>query len=154
MESDEITVMVVWPSVARFSLGSRLGELYAAEAGFYIFTVGNLAALGSIPLALGLYFLRLGTGVHYKLTNRRVLEQRFGDVIGAIPLDGFDSIEVDRQAGQHWYDAGDLVFRRQGQEVFRLRAVSRPEAFRRTCWKSHQSFLGVRQALSREAVPA
>ena len=154
MESEEITVMVVWPSVARFSLGSWLGELYAADAGFYIFTVGNLVALASIPLAVGLYFFRLARGFHYKLTNRRVLELQFGDVLRAIPLDGFDAIEVERLPGQLWYDAGDLVFRRQDQEVFRLRAVSRPEAFHRTCWKSHQSFVGVKQALSREAVPA
>ena len=53
----EMTVMIVWPSVAAMSLGPFplglwLGRLYAIKSGFYIFTLSNLFCLLTIPLAL------------------------------------------------------------------------------------------------------
>jgi hypothetical protein len=128
-----------------------LGRHYANARGFYIFRVGNLVALASIPVALFLYFYRLGRGRYYRLTNRRILEMRFRSDLRSIELDGFDAIRVERKSGQPWYDAGDLVFTRGDTEVFRLPAVSRPEPFRQTCLKSHQSFVGVKRALDRAA---
>ena len=81
-ESEETTVMEVWPSVARYGVGRALGRLFAIDAGIYVFKVGNLIALAAIPVGLALYFFRLlpsvcGSKVHgsfYKLTNRNVLE--------------------------------------------------------------------------------
>ncbi len=238
---DEVTVMIVWPSIARYPSGRFLGRLYSIDVGFYIFTVGNFLALASIPHAIALYFYRLlpslvgapWHGSRYQLTNRRVLELRsevnfgpgsrwmriaagvsllvfslivwllaqqlalgwqfpgsllgwlvtllclagvlgglaplvaevagspvpmpcftFAAEVKSIELDRFDTIEIERRPGQHWFDAGDLVFKLGNVETFRLEGVSRPESFRHTCLKSHQSFVGVKQALGREAVPA
>ena len=153
-ESEEVMVMAVWPSIARYPSARWLGGLYNIKAGFYIFTLGNLFALASIPCAVWLYAYRLLRGFHYKLTNRRVIEMRHGRESKSIALDGFDSIDVERRPGQEWYDAGDLVFKLGDVETFRLEGVSRPEPFRQTCLKSRMSYVSVKQVLDREAVHA
>jgi hypothetical protein len=179
-ELDEVTVMTVWPSVAAYPLGRWLGRLYNIKwPNVYIFRLGNLLALASIPLAVALYFYRLTPsilglryhGTWYRLTNRRVMAQRnevrpgtarllgvpvptlryvCGVETGSIPLDGFDAITLDMHDGQQWFDAADLVFRQGGAEAFRLAGVSRPEPFRHACLKAHRSHVGVREALQRE----
>jgi len=239
--AEEVTVMHVFPSIARYFSGQMLGKLYSIDVGVSVFTVGNLIALASIPHALALYFYRLlpsifgfpWHGSSYKLTNRRVIELRnevnfgvwprrvriaavstlivtgvlaffvlqhfligwawpasmfqwaltaicgllvvggvvpllaealgepvpmpcirFDAQVKSIDLDRFDTIEVDCQPGQAWFAAGDLVFKRGDVEAFRLEGISRPESFRQTCFKSHMSYVGVKQALGRIAVPA
>ncbi|MDA1054114.1 MAG: PH domain-containing protein [Planctomycetota bacterium] len=176
-EVSEVNVMEVWPSIAMFTLGRLMGRLFAIKAGIYIFRVGNFCALAGIPFALALYFFRLapsffGAPVHggfYRLTNRRVIVLRneikfsgpailpkfiFGAEVKSVELDRFDAIDIERLPGHHWYDAGDLVFRRDGVETFRLAAVSRPEPFRHTCLKSHGSYVGIKKALARQPVHA
>lgn len=169
----ETTTMVVWPSIAVYRLGRFLGRWCDKKWGIYIFTLGNMLALASIPAALFLYFFRLLTGKCYKLTNRRVLElgtslriqfhSRFpfvfpkvtiGSEVKSVDLDRFDSITIDRRSGHHWFDAGDLVFKLGTIETFRLDGVSRPESFRQTCLKSHMAFVGVKKELKRHVVPA
>jgi hypothetical protein len=154
-ESKEATVMTVWPSVAKYWLGRQLGQAFAIRwPDTYIFRLGNLIALLSIPLALVLYFLRIlpFVGTRYTLTNRRIVVYR--GIVGveekSIDLDRFDTIDIVVQPGQAWYDAGDLVFRRGNVETFRLDGVSRPAAFRATCWKAHMAYLGVRQARQKQ----
>ncbi len=82
---DEATIMVTWPSISATWLGRLLGRAYNIKwPNIYIFRLGNLLALLSIPLALALYFYRLAPSVlgmplhgsFYKLTNRRVLVLR------------------------------------------------------------------------------
>jgi hypothetical protein len=149
-EMQEATVMMVWPSVSAYSSGRFLGRLYDLRwPDVYFFRLGHILALFSIPHALILYFLRVlpRIGVRYRLTNRRIVVQRglAGVDDRALELDQFDAIQVDVRLGQRWFDAGDLVFLRQGAEVFRLEGVSRPEAFRQTCWKSHTAYVGVQR---------
>jgi len=153
-EIRETTVMTVWPSVAKFSLGRWLGALYAITwPGVYIFRLGNLIALLSIPIALVLFFVRIapGIGTRYRLTNRRIIVERglTGVEDKAVDLDRFDAIDIDVVPGQAWYDAGDLVFKLGNVETFRLEGVSRPAAFRETCLKSHMAHTGVKRALGR-----
>jgi hypothetical protein len=141
-EFRETTVMTVWPSVAMYPLGKALGTLYAIRwPDVYFFRLGNLIALLSIPIALVLFFMRIapGIGTRYRLTNRRIIVERglTGVQDKAVDLDRFDSIAVDVKPGQAWYDAGDLVFNLGKVETFRLEGVSRPAAFRETCFKSH-----------------
>jgi len=160
----EVTVMVVWPSVAATSFGRLWGRLFGIEAGFRIFgvplTVGRLVALASIPFMVAYYFLmRLPrfpgviVGIRnpfcwqYRLTNRRVVvENPFGKEIKSVSLDRFDSIAVVVEPGQAWYKAGDLVFRQGATETFRIWGVPRPETFRQTCLKANMSFVGVQKA--------
>ena len=150
-QSQEMTVMIVWPSIARLPLGRFLGRLYECPYGFYIFTVGNILALLSAPLAMVLYFLKVlpGIAIRYRLTNRRVVVERgmLGVYERGVELDRFNAIDIEVRPGQAWFDAGDLVFRLDQTETFRLAGVSRPDAFRRTCLKSQQSFTGIRQAV-------
>jgi hypothetical protein len=166
----EVTTMTVWPSIAVYPDGRWLGRLYSNKAGFWVITVGNLLALASIPHALFRYFFRLATGKSYKLTNRRVIELgnrmgfrwsfpffltfQIGRELRWVDLDRFDTIDLVRQPGQEWFDAGDLIFKLGNVETFRLEGVSRPESFRQTCLKSRAAFVGVKQALLRQAVPA
>jgi len=152
--AEETTVMVVWPSIARYTWPRWLGTHYANKRGWYIFTIGNLIALATSPYAAVMYFYRLARYPTYVLTSRRIVEKSFKREIKSVELSAFDNITIDVLDGQAWYYAGDLVFRSGDEEVFRLEAVSRPEAFRRTCLKSNQSFLGVKRALDRATVPA
>lgn len=153
-ETREVTVMTVWPSNASFGLGRLLGQAYAITwPDIYIFRLGNLLALLSIPIALVLFFMRIapGIGTRYRLTNRRIIVERglTGVPDKAVDLDRFDAIDVEVQPGQAWYVAGDLVFRLGNVETFRLEGVSRPEAFRQTCLKGHLAHKGVKQARER-----
>ena len=153
-ELHEVTAMTVWPSICVYGLGRLLGKLYSIKAGSYIFTLGNLIALASIPIAALLYFLRVlpWLGIRYTLTNRRVIVRRglMGEDANSVDLDRFDAIDIVVRPGQAWYHAGDLVFRLGDTETFRLDAVSRPETFRRICLHSQRSHSGVKKALARE----
>src|SRR5436305_12486907 len=78
-ELREATVMTVWPSVAKYALGRTLGTLFAITwPDVYIFRLGNLIALLSIPIALVLFFVRIAPsiGTRYRLTNRRIIVER------------------------------------------------------------------------------
>lgn len=164
---NERTVMVVWPSLAARGDGRMFGRIFAndALAGVLPFniTLGKLLAVACIPLILPLYFFTVLPRiplvvagwtnpwcVRYRLTNRRVVvEQPFGGgEQKSVSLDHFDSISVEVLPGQQWYHAGDLVFRQGQVETFRLAGVPRPETFRQTCLKAHQSFTGVARARS------
>ena len=169
----EVEVMTVWPSNSAYGLGRFHGRLYGNRTGAYVFTVGNLFCLLSIPGAIALYLLKLAPwiGKRYGVTNKRVVEYRsqlrretnrvlgipwpfrfhFQIVSKAVELDRFDDIEIEVRPGQEWYHAGDLVFRHGEVETFRLEGVTRPESFRATCLKSQRAFVGIQQALEREA---
>lgn len=151
--------MTVWPSISAmslgpFPLGRMLGGLYANEIGISVLTLGNLFCLLSIPLALVLYFKRIGPFVarRYRLTNKRVIIE--GGVsnkeLTAIELDKFDRIEIRVRGGQEWFNSGDLVFFSGNIEKFLLEGVSRPKAFLSICEKSHRAYVGVKQALENE----
>lgn len=154
-EEKEVTVMTVWPSIALYPSGRWLGSMYAIELGVWPLTLGNLVALASIPHALLLYFWRVlpGVGTRYRLTNRRVIEERgvMHEPVKAIELDRFDSIEIEIAPGQAWYSAGNLIFKLGTAETFRLEGVSRPEAFRSQCMKSQMAYVGVKKAIQSAA---
>ena len=177
-ELGEVTNMVVWPSVSRFGFARTLGRMFRIRIGIgNVLTVGNMIALASIPFGLLMYFLKINPGygippimkwmprflwfwnplcIRYRLTNRRVvIEHGFsGKEVLAVSLDRFDSVKVEVEPGHVWYKAGNLIFSNGGIETFRLDAVQRPETFRQTCLKARQSFVGVKQALEREAASA
>ena len=164
-EEKEVTVMTVWPTLAATGYGRFWGRIFENKWGFSFFgvpiTVGRLMALVSIPMILPLYFHMLIPRLplvvfgfsnpacrRYRLTSQRVLvEQGFdGGEQKSIPLGRFDSIDIEVRAGQAWYPAGELIFRRGTAETFRLSGVPHPEPFRQTCMKSHNGFVGVHEA--------
>jgi hypothetical protein len=160
-ELGEVTVMTVWPSIAAMRLGRLIGVACGINVPPKPFNVGKLFALAMIPLALTLYFYRFAvplltlgminsTCLRYRLTNRRLVVQEGLLPVDkqAVGLDQFDSIDVVVLAGQEWYPAGELIFRKGPVEVFSLSGVSRPEAFRQVCLKAHQAYVGVRRATS------
>jgi len=88
-EVREAPVMTVWPSVAKYWLGQQLGKGFAIRwPDVYIFRLGNLLALLSIPIALKLYFFRIlpYVGTRYLLTNRRVVVLRGITGVGGIAV--------------------------------------------------------------------
>jgi len=150
-EVAESPIMTVWPSIAAYTSGQFLGRLFAiAWPGIYIFRLGHLLALLSAPYAAGLYFCRIAPaiGVRYLITNRRIVVQRGMRATEArsIALSAFDEIQIDVRPGQEWFDAGDLVLRQAGKEVFRLGGVPHPEPLRQLCGKVRGAYLGVQQA--------
>lgn len=159
MPAAETSVMTVWPTIAATRAGRAVGKWSAAEVGLgKFFTVGKLMALLTIPVSLAVFFWQLMPYVcrRYRLTNRRVIVLTgLGAVEGpSIALDEFDAVEVDVLAGQAWHHAGDLVFRRDGTEVFRLSGVSRPDAFRQVCLETRDALLSVRKVLHEQAAAA
>jgi hypothetical protein len=159
----EVTIMTVWPTNAVTGLGRWLGTWYESRAGFgkYL-TVGKLALLLSIPLALGLFFFLLKPGFNrrYRLTNRRlILERGYRPVLEKGPqpvierfvlLDDFDTIDIVILPGQSWYHSGEMIFRKGALETFRLSGVSRPETFRRTCLEAQRSFSSVKHEVAKQ----
>lgn len=143
----EVTIMSTWPSVAGSSAGQFFGRLFLIDLGPWPVTLGNLLALASIPLMLGLYLtMRLPWAItRYRLTNRRVTIDRgiSWKVEQYVDFDRFDSVEVEIKPGQEWYPAGDLVFRLGTTETFRLLGVRRPEVFRQAVLKVQQSYVSV-----------
>ena len=96
-DTQEVTVMTVWPSNASYGMGKLLGRWYDRQAGVYIFKLGNLIALASIPIALVLYFMKVlpFVGRRYRVTNRRIVVElgiscRIEEK--TVALDRFDSI--------------------------------------------------------------
>ena len=164
----EVTVMVVWPSIAATAWGRFWGRRFENDLGISVFgipiTVGRIVALLSIPFILPVYFHMLVPRLpfvffgivndscrRYRLTNRRVIiEHPFrGGEMQSVSLDRFDTIDVDVLSGQQWYNAGDLVFRNGPIETLRLTGVPRPQSFRHTCLKAQMSFVGVQDARSK-----
>ena len=155
-ELSETAIMTVWPSNAASGVGRFLGGLYAWRfPDVYIFRIGNLIALASIPIALVIYLAKVlpFIAVRYTLTNRRVIVQRGiqGKNDKSVDLDRFDSVQVDVLPGQAWYHAGDLVFKLGNVETFRLGGVSRPEAFRQTIMKARLAYAGVKKSYAARA---
>ncbi len=147
----EVTVMTIWPSVASTGIGRLLGRVFAIKTGFWIFSIGRLAALCALPLGPLLYgYMRMpGVLRRYRLTNRRItIMKGINPIVERyVDLDRFDTIELNVLPGQGWYHAGDLIFRKKDLETFRLLGVPRPETFRQTCLKARMSFVGVRKAM-------
>lgn len=156
----EVTVMTVWPSLSANGFGRWCGRLFEGTSGISMFGVPVLALL-SIPVVLPVYFLMVLPRVpfvvfgfknpfcrRYRLTNRRVVvEQAFGGgEQQSVSLDRYDSIEIEVLPGQGWFPAGDLIFRNGDVETFRLTGVPHPEAFRHTCLKARDGFVGVQKA--------
>jgi len=152
----EATVIVRFPCIGSTPLGRLVGKM----CGFYppwdrFRLLSKLLALAAIPLGLVAYFARImpGTARRYRLTNRRVMVQKGlrPREERSIGLDQFDVVDIVVQPGHEFHHAGDLVFRRGGQEVFRLPAVSRPEPFRAACLKVRAAMLAVREVTSTAA---
>jgi len=135
----ERPVTTIWPTIAATAVGRWVGRLCGLRLGYGFFTLGKLMALVTIPVSLTVFCWQLMPWVcrRYALTNRRIIIQKgLSAVEGrALDLAAFDWIEVVVLPGQAWLHAGDLVFRRDSQEVFRLAGVSRPEVFRQVCLK-------------------
>ncbi len=151
----ETPVMTVWPTIGATALGRGVGRLCGVKLGIGFFTLGKLLALATIPLSLTVFVWQLLPFVcrRYSLTDRRILVRLGYKAVerGAIGLDEFDSIDVVILPGQDWLHAGELVFRRGGNEVFRLSGVSRPEVFRQVCRKAQTALLSFRAVMAQQA---
>lgn len=150
---------VVWPTIGAFGCGRLVGQLSAIRVGVgRVFTLGNVFALATIPISLGVFAWQLMPFVmrRYGLTNRRIVvlkgltrvEER------SVGLDEFDAIEIRVLPGQEWLRTGEMIFLRDGQEVFRLPGVPRPHTFREICLKQRTSLLAVRNIVQQRNEPA
>jgi hypothetical protein len=153
----EVVSMTVWPTIGATRLGRWVGKVCGIRAGYGFFTVGKLFALATVPISLVLYFWKVlpYVGRRYRLTNRRVVIQKAlppAD-LASIDLDQFDAVQIEVLPGQAWLRSGELLFVRQGQEVFRLSGVPWPEGFRRTCLKAQAALLAVREVLRQQQPP-
>jgi hypothetical protein len=142
-EVRERKVMTVWPGIGAFGPGRWVGQMAGVRLGYGFFTFGKVLAVAMIPIALAVYAWRLLPGVcrRYTLTSRRVMVQLGLSAKDGPSLDlhGFDVIEVVVLPGQDFLHSGDLAFKREGKEVFRLHGVSRPGVFRRVCLKARNA---------------
>jgi hypothetical protein len=151
----EATLKLVWPTIGATRFGRTVGSLAGLRLpGDRFHVVGRMLAFATIPVSLAVYAWQLLPVVTrcYRLTNLRiqVLAGLSRVECGSVGLDDFDSIQIEVLPGQEWLRAGDLSFRREGQEVFRLPGVSRPEVFREVCLRARTALVSVRQVLSRQ----
>lgn len=151
----EATAMTIWPTIAATGAGRLVGRLAAIEVGAgKFFTLGKLLAVATIPISLAVFAWQLLPFIcrRYTLTNRRIIIQKGLGAVEecSIGLDEFDTIAVEILPGQQWLHAGELIFRRDGSEVFRLPGVSRPQVFRQVCLKVQNALLSVRQVVEQQ----
>jgi len=158
MPSDlaEVTCKVVWPTIGATRIGRLVGRLAAIRVGFgEFFTLGKLMALATIPLSLTAFAWQLMPCVcrRYALSNRRIIVRK-----GLMPvdyrwisLDEFDSVDVEVLPGQQWLHAGDVIFKRAGNEILRLPGVSRPDVFRQVCLTSRNALVDVHEIVFRQS---
>ncbi len=154
----EITVMNVWPSISAGPWGRWLGRWFDNRTGVTIggvpITLGWILVLKTIPLTAFLYFNKIVPRIpfvifgwknttcrRYRLTNHRlVIDYPFShDEYASLPLEGFDTVELEQRPGHAWFRAADIVFRRGLSEVFRLPGVPHAEGFRQTILKTKRS---------------
>lgn len=155
----ELTAMIVWPSIGALEPGRLVGRLAAIRIGWPRFlTIGMVLAVATIPLSLGVYVWQLLPFVYrrYRITDRRIVVDKGLGLAEerSIGLDEFDDIEIVVLPGQEWLRSGELVFRRDGHEVFRLSGVSRPVPLREVCLKARDAFVRVRDVLQAQATVA
>lgn len=159
LQPGETASKVVWPTIGATRCGRLVGQLGTVRVGVgRVFTLGNLFALATIPISLGVFAWQLMPGVirRYCLTNRRIVvlkgltrvEER------GIGLDEFDAIETRVLPGQEWLHTGEMVFLRDGREVFHLSGVSRPQTFREICLKQRKTLLAMRDVGQPKGVPS
>jgi len=151
----ERTAMITWPTIGATRPGRWVGQLAENKIGLGRFlTLGKLLAVATIPLSLGVFAWQLLPYVYrrYRITDRRIVVDRGLSLVEdrSIGLDEFDSIEIAVLPGQEWLRAGELVFRRDGIEVFRLPGVSRPVPLREVCLKARTALLAVREVLKQQ----
>ncbi len=152
----EVVSMIVWPTIGATRIGRWIGRLCGIRTGYGFFTLGKLFALATIPISLVLYFWKVlpYVGRRYRLTSRRVVIQKAlppAD-LASIGMDQFDAIQIEVLPGQAWLRTGELLFMRQGQEVFRLSGVPWPEVFRHTCLKAQTALLAVREVVRQQSL--
>jgi hypothetical protein len=155
-ELSEVTCKVVWPTIGALPAGRLVGRLAAVRVGVgEFFTLGKLLALATIPLSMAVFGWQLMPYVcrRYALTNRRIIIRK-----GLLPIDEkwigleeFDAVDVEVLPGQEWLHAGEIIFKRSGNEVMRLTGVSRPEVFRQVCATSRNALVSVREEVERQA---
>ena len=155
-EFDDLPLMTVWPTIGSTAAGRLVGRLSAVPIGLGgFFTLGKLLALATIPISLTVFAWQLLPFVcrRYAITTRRlIIRKGYSETDEkSIDLDGFDAIDVEVLPGQQWLHAGELIFRRDGGEVFRFSGVSRPEVFRQACLKAQDALLSVRAVLEQQA---
>lgn len=142
-DPDERPSKVVWPTIGAIGCGRFVGRLCAIRVGVGIFTFGTLMALATIPISLGVFAWQLLPGIlrRYCLTSRRVVVQKGLTRVEerSIGLDEFGAIEIRVLPGQEWLRTGEVLFLRDGQEVFRLSGVPRPQVFRKICLKQRDA---------------
>jgi hypothetical protein len=151
----ETTSMIIWPTIGALRPGRLVGQLAGVKIGWgRFFTLGKLLAVATIPLSLGVFAWQLLPFVYrrYRITSRRIVIDRGLGLVEetSLGLDQFDRLDIDVRPGQEWLRAGDLVFLRDGVEVFRLPGVSRPEPLRQVCLKARAALLGVRGVLQQQ----
>lgn len=154
-EPGEVTAMTVWPTIGATPAGRRVGRLAAIRLGLgSFFTLGTLLAVATIPVSLAVFAWQLLPFIcrRYTATSRRIVVQKgFSSVEErSIDLDAFDSIWVDVLPGQEWLHCGELIFRRDGTEVFHLSGVSRPDVFRQVCLKLRNALVSVREVVRQQ----
>ncbi len=145
----ESLVYEAWPSIGMWPSGRWVGKLWETHP---------LLSIAGIPVALVLYFRRLipWAARRYRVTTSRVVVVAGFPAreVAALDFDDFDAVEIERLPGQAGLRCGDVVFRREGREIFRLPGVWLPETFVANCTRTKKAVEAVAGVLNRPTAEA
>ncbi|MBN1908474.1 MAG: PH domain-containing protein [Pirellulales bacterium] len=143
----EPTLTVRWPTITATTTGRWVGRLTELRGGLGHANLGVLMSVVTVPISLAVYAWQLMPWVcrRYRISQRRITIQKGLSAVDgpSIGLGEFDALDIEVLPGQAWLHTGDLVFRRDGREVFRLPGVSRPEPFRQSCLAAQAAYQSI-----------
>ena len=150
--SSETLITHAYPSVAATELGQTLGRLYESFSTklFGVRLSYLLFALPTAPIAALIYLLQILFGKKYRLTNqalevRAMLGERLFE---RIELEKIGALEIEQQAGQQYYHAGDIIVKNLNEDVvFTMEGISRPYVFQHNILEAQQAKTRVAAAL-------
>jgi hypothetical protein len=140
----EAAITTVWPSIAAWAPGRRIGALNdciplrinGIKLSVMIF------ALPLMPVALTLYVLMKVFSVRYRVTNRSVQSWKTlgSRMIQSVPLADIHEIHIEQRHGQAFYKASDVeLIGADGGMLMRMPGIPYAEGFKKNLLEIRES---------------
>lgn len=150
--SGEVEIRWRFPSIAATWIGKLIGQICdLIPVKIWGVKLSYPLALALAPLGALEYFRLKLLGEKYVLTNRSIQRwAAFGvNQRQSVSLSDIADIEVHRQSGQEFFDAGDLVVMdAKGNPIMTLAGVQQPDVFRSAVLEARDARVETQKALA------